>query len=129
MRPFVRRVHFVGIGGVGMSGIAQVLLNLGFRVSGSDLKETELTRRLRRAGARVSLGHRASSIEGADVVVVSSAVRPDNPEVRAARARGVPVVPRAAMLAELARLKRTATVAGSHGKTTTTAMLGAALAA
>lgn len=129
MRQFVRRVHFVGIGGVGMSGIAQVLLNLGFKVSGSDLKETELTRRLRRAGAKVFIGHRASQADGAEVVVVSSAVSADNPEARRARSCGVPVVPRVAMLAELARLKKTITVAGSHGKTTTTAMLGMALQA
>ena len=129
MRQFVSRIHFVGIGGVGMSGIAQVLLNLGFRVSGSDLKETELTRRLRRAGAAVRIGHRAANAAGAEVVVTSTAVAADNPEVRAARARGVPVVPRAAMLAELARLKKTVTVAGSHGKTTTTAMTAMALQA
>lgn len=127
MRQFVRRVHFVGIGGVGMSGIAQVLLNLGFSVSGSDLKETELTRRLRRAGARIGIGHAAARARGAEVVVVSSAVPEANPEVRWARARGVAVVPRVAMLAELARLKKTITVAGSHGKTTTTAMAGMAL--
>ncbi|MBI3300282.1 MAG: UDP-N-acetylmuramate--L-alanine ligase [Elusimicrobia bacterium] len=129
MRQFVRRVHFVGIGGVGMSGIAQVLLNLGFSVSGSDLKDTELTRRLRRAGAKVHLGHRAAHAAGAEVVVVSSAVAAENPEARWARAHGVPVVPRVAMLAELARLKKTITVAGSHGKTTTTAMVGMALQA
>ena len=129
MRQFVRRVHFVGIGGVGMSGIAQVLLNLGFKVSGSDLKESELTRRLRRAGAKVFIGHRAAQADGAEVVVVSSAVAAENPEARRARARGVPVVPRVAMLAELARLKKTVTVAGSHGKTTTTAMRGTALQA
>ena len=129
MRQFISRVHFVGIGGVGMSGIAQVLLNLGFRVSGSDLKDTELTRRLRRAGARVFLGHKGPHAKGAEVVVTSSAVSDDNPEVRWARSRGVPVVPRVAMLAELARLKKTLTVAGSHGKTTTTAMAGMALQA
>ncbi|MBI4346460.1 MAG: UDP-N-acetylmuramate--L-alanine ligase [Elusimicrobia bacterium] len=129
MAQFVRRVHFVGIGGVGMSGIAEVLSNLGYRVSGSDLKASEITRRLTRAGARVFYGHRASNAAGAEVVVVSSAVTADNPEVVAARRRGVPVIPRAEMLAELARLKRTVTVSGSHGKTTTTSMVCLALRA
>ena len=123
----VRRIHFVGIGGVGMSGIAQILVNLGYEVSGSDLKATELTRRLAAAGARVHAGHKASHIRGAEVVVVSSAVSPANPEVAAARRAGVPVVPRGEMLAELARLKKTVTVAGTHGKTTTTAMTAMAL--
>jgi UDP-N-acetylmuramate--alanine ligase len=129
MRAFVQRVHFVGVGGVGMSGIAEVLANLGYRVSGSDLKESAITRRLRAAGVRVALGHGAANVRGAQVVVVSSAVRPDNPEVRAARRAGVPVVLRAQMLAELGRMKKTVTVAGSHGKTTTTAMAAMALAA
>ena len=129
MRAFVRRVHFVGVGGVGMSGIAEVLANLGYRVSGSDLKESAITRRLRTAGVRVALGHAAANVRDAQVVVVSSAVRPDNPEVRAARCAGVPVVLRAQMLAELGRMKKTVTVAGSHGKTTTTAMAAMALAA
>lgn len=127
MKPFVRRVHFVGIGGVGMSGIARVLLNLGYGVSGSDLKATELTRRLAEHGARISRGHRASNIAGADVVVVSSAVAKDNPETKAAAKAGVPVVARVDMLAELARLKSTVTVSGTHGKTTTTAMTATAL--
>ncbi|MBI5202157.1 MAG: UDP-N-acetylmuramate--L-alanine ligase [Elusimicrobia bacterium] len=129
MAKFVRRVHFVGIGGVGMSGIAEVLLNLGYKVQGSDLKESEITRRLSAAGARIGFGHRASHAEGAEVVVVSSAVKPDNPEVVFARRRGIPVIPRAEMLAELARLKRTVTVSGSHGKTTTTSMVSLALRA
>ncbi|MFH2203733.1 MAG: UDP-N-acetylmuramate--L-alanine ligase [Elusimicrobiota bacterium] len=125
----VRRIHFVGIGGIGMSGIAQVLLNLGYQVAGSDLKPTELTRRLAAGGARIFTGHRAGNIRGAEVVVVSSAVARSNPEVRAARAGGIPVIPRAEMLAELARLKKTVTVSGTHGKTTTTAMTAVALAA
>ena len=129
MRAFIRRIHFVGVGGVGMSGIAEVLANLGYRVSGSDLKESAITRRLQGAGVRVFLGHRAAHARGAQVVVVSSAVSPGNPEVRAARRAGVPVVLRAQMLAELGRMKRTVTVAGSHGKTTTTALAAMALAA
>ncbi len=123
-------IHFVGIAGIGMSGIAELLLNLGYRVSGSDLRDTAITRRLARLGGTVRQGHRAEWVEGADVVVVSSAVRPDNPEVVAARERQVPVIPRAAMLAELMRLSRyPIAVAGSHGKTSTTSMVGAVLAA
>src|SRR5262244_2420904 len=117
------QVHFVGIGGIGMSGIAEVLINLGYRVSGSDLKETETTRRLHRLGARLEIGHRAENLVSADVVVISSAVRRDNPEVLAAQARKIPVIPRAEMLAELMRLKYAVAVAGSHGKTTTTSMV------
>jgi len=117
------QVHFVGIGGIGMSGIAEVLINLGYRVSGSDLKESELTRRLQRLGARLEFGHRAENLVSADVVVISSAVRRDNPEVLAAQARKIPVIPRAEMLAELMRLKYAVAVAGSHGKTTTTSMV------
>ena len=129
MREFVRRVHFVGIGGVGMSGIAEVLHNLGYQVSGSDSKESEITRRLRAAGVRVSIGHAEKNARGAQVVVVSSAVSPDNPEVAWARRERVPVVLRAQMLAELGRMKKTVTVAGSHGKTTTTSMVSLALSA
>ena len=129
MRQFVRRVHFVGIGGVGMSGIAEVLHNLGYEVSGSDAKESENTRRLKKAGLHVAVGHSAAAARGAQVVVVSSAVAADNPEVAWARANSVPVVLRAQMLAELGRMKRTVTVAGSHGKTTTTSMVSLALAA
>ena len=129
MAPFVRRIHFVGIGGVGMSGIAEVLLNLGYRVSGSDLKPSEVTRRLAKAGARVFYGHRPANAAGAEVVVTSSAVGPDNPEVVFARRRRIAIIPRAEMLAELARLKRTVTVSGSHGKTTTTSMVALALRA
>ena len=128
MRHKVRHIHFVGIGGAGMSGIAEVLANLGYQVSGSDLTEGAATRRLRELGARVSLEHAAANIEGADAVVVSSAVRSDNPEVRAARARRVPVVPRALMLAELMRLKQGVAIAGTHGKTTTTSLAASVLA-
>jgi UDP-N-acetylmuramate--alanine ligase len=129
MRSFVSRVHFVGIGGVGMSGIAEVLHNLGYKVSGSDTKESEITRRLRSAGVRIALGHAAANARGAQVVVVSSAVAADNPEVVFARRRGIPVILRAQMLAELGRMKKTVTVAGSHGKTTTTSMVAMALKA
>ncbi len=120
-------LHFVGIGGIGMSGIAEVLHNLGYRVQGSDLAEGANTRRLAKLGIPVAIGHRAENLDSAEVVVVSSAVKPDNPEVVAARARRLPVVRRAEMLAELMRLKWAITVAGTHGKTTTTSMLGALL--
>ncbi|MEN9799061.1 MAG: UDP-N-acetylmuramate--L-alanine ligase [Pseudomonadota bacterium] len=122
-------VHFVGIGGIGMSGIAEVLLNLGYRVSGSDLKASDTTRRLEGLGARVSLGHRAENLDHPNAVVTSSAVKADNPEVVAARQRKIPVIPRAEMLAELMRLKYAVAVAGSHGKTTTTSMVATVLAA
>jgi UDP-N-acetylmuramate--alanine ligase len=122
-------VHFVGIGGIGMSGIAEVLLNLGYRISGSDLKDSELTRRLVSMGATVRLGHKAENLAQADVVVISSAVRKDNPEVVEARKKKIPVIPRAEMLAELMRLKYAVAVAGSHGKTTTTSMVATVLAA
>jgi UDP-N-acetylmuramate--alanine ligase len=122
------KIHFVGIGGIGMSGIAEVLLNLGYAVSGSDLKASDLTRRLAALGGRLELGHAASHVRDADVVVTSSAVRRDNPEVLEARARKIPVIPRAEMLAELMRLKYGVAVAGSHGKTTTTSMAAHLLA-
>jgi UDP-N-acetylmuramate--alanine ligase len=118
-----RQVHFVGIGGIGMSGIAELLANLGFAVSGSDLKRSEATARLEQAGVVVHEGHAGAHVGKADVVVVSSAVRPTNPEVVEAQARGIPVIPRAEMLAELMRLKFSVAVAGSHGKTTTTSMI------
>lgn len=121
------RVHFVGIGGIGMSGIAEVLINLGYRVSGSDLKESDTTRRLTGLGALIAFGHRAENLIHADVVVTSSAVKRDNPEVVAARQRKIPVIPRAEMLAELMRLKYAVAVAGSHGKTTTTSMVATVL--
>jgi UDP-N-acetylmuramate--alanine ligase len=116
------RVHFVGIGGSGMSGIAEVLLNLGYTVSGSDAKKSAVTDRLTSLGARTFEGHVAANVAGAEVVVTSTAVKADNPEVMAARKAGVPVIPRAEMLAELMRLKYNVAVAGSHGKTTTTSM-------
>jgi UDP-N-acetylmuramate--alanine ligase len=120
-----KHIHFVGIGGIGMSGIAEVLLNLGYTVSGSDLRETPTTRRLQKLGGRIHTGHSSSWIEGADVVVTSSAVREDNPEVLAARETQIPVIPRAEMLAELMRLNKYGiAVAGSHGKTTTTSLVG-----
>jgi UDP-N-acetylmuramate--alanine ligase len=128
MKHKVRHIHFIGVGGSGMSGIAEVMLNLGYRVSGSDLAESPATRRLRELGASVSMSHAAQNIEGADAVVVSSAVRADNPEVQAARTRRVPVVPRALMLAELMRLKQGVAIAGTHGKTTTTSLVASVLA-
>jgi UDP-N-acetylmuramate--alanine ligase len=128
MKHKVRRIHFVGIGGSGMSGIAEVLINLGYGVSGSDLAENAATRRLRGLGAQISTGHDAAHIDGADAVVVSSAVQGDNPELRAARGRRVPVVPRALMLAELMRLKQGVAIAGTHGKTTTTSLVASVLA-
>jgi UDP-N-acetylmuramate--alanine ligase len=123
-----RQIHFVGIGGSGMSGIAEILLNLGYRVTGSDLKRNDAVERLERLGAKVFVGHEAAHIEGAHVVVYSSAVSRDNIEVQVARHRGVPVISRAEMLAELMRLKYGIAVAGTHGKTTTTSMIGAVLA-
>jgi UDP-N-acetylmuramate--alanine ligase len=128
MRHKVKHVHFVGIGGAGMSGIAEVLLTLRYRVSGSDLAESTATRRLRQLGARIHIGHAGGHVAGADAVVVSSAVKDDNPEVVAARASKVPVVPRALMLAELMRLRHGIAVAGTHGKTTTTSLIASVLA-
>jgi len=129
MKHAVRRIHFVGIGGAGMSGIAEVLLNLGYAISGTDAADSAATRRLARLGARVSIGHSAAAVEGADAVVTSTAVRSDNPEVIAARSRRIPVVPRAVMLAELMRLKQGIAIAGTHGKTTTTSLVASVLAA
>jgi UDP-N-acetylmuramate--alanine ligase len=128
MKHKVKNIHFVGIGGSGMSGIAEVLLNLGFTVSGSDLSSNTATQRLAALGARVLKGHAPGHVEGVDAIVVSSAVRPDNPEVLAARARRLPIVPRAVMLAELMRLKRGIAIAGTHGKTTTTSLVASVLA-
>ena len=122
-----QHIHFVGIGGIGMSGIAEVLLNLGYRISGSDARRSAITDRLERLGARIHEGHDAANIEGAHVLVTSTAVRPDNPEVVAAVQKQIPVIPRAEMLAELMRLKYGIAIAGSHGKTTTTSMVATML--
>jgi UDP-N-acetylmuramate--alanine ligase len=123
----IKHIHFVGIGGIGMSGIAEVLLNLGYKVSGSDLSLTETTERLQQLGATVYQGHSETHLADVDVVVISSAVRSHNPEVTAARSRAIPVIPRAEMLAELMRLKYGIAVAGAHGKTTTTSLIATVL--
>jgi len=123
-----RHIHFIGIGGIGMSGIAEILLNLGYTVSGSDQKRSETIERLERLGAKIFIGHAPTNVEGAHVVVYSSAVARENPEVVVARQHQIPVIPRAEMLAELMRLKYGIAVAGTHGKTTTTSMVGAVLA-
>jgi len=127
MRHKVKRIHFVGIGGSGMSGIAEVLANLGYTVSGSDLSENSAVRRLRQLGIRIVIGHKSENVEAADAVVTSSAVKPDNPEVQRAREAHIPVVPRAMMLAELMRFKQGIAIAGTHGKTTTTSLVAAVL--
>jgi UDP-N-acetylmuramate--alanine ligase len=127
MKHKVKHIHFVGIGGSGMNGIAEVLLNLGFQVSGSDLGGNAATQRLKNLGVAVYLGHAADQVAHADAVVVSTAVKQDNPEVIAARARGIPVVPRAVMLAELMRLRQGIAIAGTHGKTTTTSLTASIL--
>jgi UDP-N-acetylmuramate--alanine ligase len=121
-------IHFVGIGGIGMSGIAELLLNLGYKVSGSDLKPSDITDNLKKLGGTIFIGHRADQISGADVVVISSAVQDDNAEVVAAEQHSIPVIPRAEMLAELMRLKYSVAVAGAHGKTTTTSIVASVLA-
>ncbi|WP_305041625.1 UDP-N-acetylmuramate--L-alanine ligase [Geoalkalibacter sp.] len=123
----IRKIHFVGIGGIGMSGIAEVLLNLGYQVSGSDLRESEITRRLADLGGEIFYGHRAENLRDVDVVVTSTAVKKDNPEVVDAHRRLIPVIPRAEMLAELMRMKYGLAVAGTHGKTTTTSMVATLL--
>ena len=128
MQRKVRHIHFVGIGGIGMSGIAEVLLNLGYAVSGSDQSETDITLRLSSLGARICRGHQASNLGETDVVVTSTAIRPDNPEALAAHERGIPVIPRAEMLAELLKMKFSIAVSGMHGKTTTTSMISTVLA-
>jgi len=128
MKHKVKNIHFIGIGGSGMSGIAEVLINLGFRVTGSDLASNNVTARLQAAGAAVYQGHQKENLTDADVVVVSSAVNEANPEVKEARARGIPVVPRALMLAELMRFRQGIAVAGTHGKTTTTSLIASILA-
>ncbi len=123
----INRIHFVGIGGSGMNGIAEVLCNLGYDISGSDIKETEITRRLAKMGCRIYKGHGAENVEGADVLVVSSAIGEENIEVKTARKRNIPVIPRAEMLAELMRMKYGILIAGSHGKTSTTSMIASIL--
>jgi UDP-N-acetylmuramate--alanine ligase len=128
MKHKVKHIHFVGVGGSGMSGIAEVLVNLGYVVSGSDIAASAVTRRLEGEGIRVMIGHAAENIQGAQAVVVSTAVKADNPEVMAAREKQIPVVPRAQMLAELMRLKRGIAIAGTHGKTTTTSLVTSILA-
>ena len=128
MKHAVRHIHFVGVGGVGMSGIAEVLLNLGYVVSGSDLSDSATLRRLAALGIKTHVGHQASNVEGSDAVVTSTAVQADNPEVLTAREKRIPVVPRALMLAELMRLKQGIAIAGTHGKTTTTSLVASVLA-
>jgi UDP-N-acetylmuramate--alanine ligase len=126
-RGRVRHVHFIGIGGIGMSGLAEILRTMKFEVSGSDLKESDITKRLQGMGIATQVGHRADNVDGADVVVYSSAVKPENPEMMRARAQEIPVISRAEMLAELMRTKYCVTIAGSHGKTTTTSMVATVL--
>ncbi len=128
-RGRVRHVHFIGVGGIGMSGLAEILRTLEFDVSGSDLRAGENTKNLERLGVRIDVGHRAENVHGADVVVYSSAIDPENPEVREARLHGIPVIPRAEMLAELMRVKYGIAIAGSHGKTTTTSLVATVLRA
>ena len=123
----IQKLHFVGIGGIGMSGIAELLLNLGYQVSGSDMKQSPVTDRLAALGGKIFIGHSADNVEGTNVVVISSAVRPDNVEVVEAKRLQIPVIPRAEMLAELMRLKYGVAIAGSHGKTTTTSMIATVL--
>ncbi|MEK6736218.1 MAG: UDP-N-acetylmuramate--L-alanine ligase [Pseudomonadota bacterium] len=129
MKHKVKHIHFVGIGGAGMSGIAEVMVNLGYQISGSDLIENKTTQRLRNLGIKVYIGHESNQIAGANVVVTSTAVKSDNPEVMAAKLKNIPIVPRALMLAELLRLRRGIAIAGTHGKTTTTSLVASILAA
>ena len=128
MKHAIRHIHFIGIGGSGMSGIAEVLHNLGYQVSGSDLNNSPTVERLQSLGIRSQVGHTASNIAGADCIVTSTAVKPDNPEVLAAREKHIPIVPRAVMLAELMRMKQGIAIAGTHGKTTTTSLVASVLA-
>ena len=128
MKHILQHIHFVGIGGAGMSGIAEVLLNLGYQVSGSDMAESAATKRLRDCGAQIYLGHDPKHIGNAEAVVTSTAVTGDNPEVLAARSARIPIVPRAVMLGELMRLKQGVAIAGTHGKTTTTSLVASILA-
>ena len=128
-RGRIRRIHFIGIGGSGMNGIAEVLLNMGYEITGSDLVESDTTDRLKRLGAVIALGHDGSNIRGAQCVVYSSAVKKNNPEIRAAKSKQIPIIPRAEMLAELMRMKYGIAIAGTHGKTTTTSMVASVLVA
>jgi UDP-N-acetylmuramate--alanine ligase len=128
MKHAIRHIHFIGVGGAGMSGIAEVLLNLGYTISGSDLSDSSTLRRLADLGIQTHVGHSADNVQGADAVVTSTAVKADNPEVLVARARHIPVVPRAVMLAELMRMKQGVAIAGTHGKTTTTSLVASVLA-
>jgi len=128
MKHAIRHIHFIGVGGAGMSGIAEVLFNLGYTVSGSDLSDSATLRRLANLGIQTHVGHRADNVKDADAVVTSTAVKADNPEVLVARARHIPVVPRAVMLAELMRMKQGVAIAGTHGKTTTTSLVASVLA-
>ncbi|MBE9529498.1 MAG: UDP-N-acetylmuramate--L-alanine ligase [Proteobacteria bacterium] len=128
-RGRIKRIHFIGIGGSGMNGIAEVLINMGYEITGSDLAESETTRRLKSLGAVIALGHEGCNVRGAQCVVYSSAVKKDNPEIREATSRQIPIIPRAEMLAELMRLKYGVAIAGTHGKTTTTSMVASVLAA
>jgi len=128
MKHAIRHIHFVGIGGAGMSGIAEVLLNLGYVVSGSDLSDGPVLKRLQGLGIQTFVGHQAANIAGADAVVTSTAVKADNPEVVVAHEKLIPVVPRAVMLAELMRMKQGIAIAGTHGKTTTTSLVASMLA-
>src|SRR3989337_2427691 len=123
-----QHIHFVGIGGIGMSGIAEVLVNLDYKVSGSDLADSEATRRLKELGCEIHYGHRGANVTDPHVVVVSSAVKPDNPEIVAAHERNIPVIPRAEMLAELMRLRWGVAIAGAHGKTPTTTLIAHSMA-
>jgi len=127
MRNRVKRIHFVGIGGSGMSGIAEVIANLGYQVSGSDIAQSTVTARLEKAGIEVKIGHKAENVQDSDVVVVSSAIDPSNPEVQVALESDIPVIPRAEMLGELMRFKQGIAIAGTHGKTTTTSLVAAIL--
>ena len=122
-----KHIHFIGIGGIGMSGIAEVLINLGFEVSGSDIEEGAITERLASIGAKIAYRHSAENVKGSDVVVFSSAVGPKNPEMAEARRLGLPIIPRSEMLGELMRMRTSIAVAGAHGKTTTTSLAAAAL--
>jgi len=126
-RGKIRNIHFIGIGGSGMNGIAQVLLNLGFNITGSDLKESSTIKQLREMGAKIFIGHNETNVIGADVVVYSSAVTQDNVEIIKAKELGIPIIPRGEMLAELMRFKYGIAISGSHGKTTTTSMVGTIL--